>query len=275
MVNSGSLAPNANGRYQTGSQPGVAGVPFWAFGPGNFACDLPGSTFIDCPGTFLNIAGPLTLIAWVNVASPTGGNQSILNKGSGSYHLLLDGGGLPHFADGTQPSGDVIGPSPVTDGQWHQLAGIYDGTNTQSLYVDGQLVTSAAGATTPVAGNSLDVWLGDAPDNPGVESLNGVVDEVAIFTSALSAGQIQQLYFMATNFPPSPVLTGISRTQAGVVTLNWTTVPGYVYQIQSASTLKPPAWTNLTTVTASGSSLTTTDTTAQSTPRFYRALIPQ
>ncbi len=275
MSNSGTLAPNGNGRFQTGSLPGLPGVPFWALGANNYACGFAGTSFSDCPGTFLNITGPLTLIAWVNCGAANGSTQSLISKGAGSYYLQLDGSGFPHFAAGDQPVGDVIGSTPVTDGQWHQLVGVYDAVSSESLYVDGQLVASTTGATAPVPGNSSDVWLGDAPDAPGLESLNGVVDEVSVFTNALSINQVEQLYSIATTIPSAPFFTGITRTPSGVVNLSWTSTPGYTYLVQYASVLKPAVWTNLVSKVAFGATLSATDSAVSLSPRFYRVLVPQ
>lgn len=275
MVNSGSLAPNANGQYQPGCLPGMPGVPFPAFGPNNYACQFTGSSFIDCPGTFLDITGPLTLLAWVNAGPANGSLQSIVSKGAGSYYLQMDGSGLPHFADGNQPSGDLVGPNRIDDGQWHQLAGVYDAAGSEFLYVDGQLAASTGGATAPVVGDDLDVWIGDAPDAPGVESLTGLVDEVAMFTTALSAVQVQQLYSIATNAPTAPQITGINRSLSGVVTLVWTTIPGHTYQVQYTTALNPIAWINFTNEIATGSTLSAADPAATPHQRFYRVVLVQ
>src|SRR5262249_21657150 len=174
------------------SLPGVPGVPSTTFDPGNFACRLNGSSYLDMPGFPLDFSGPLSLVLWAKVDPANGNVQTIASKGTGSYRLWLDGSGHPHFADGEQPSGDLVGGGRIDDGVWHQLAGVYDAANSEFLYVDGQLVASTSSATAPVAGNGNDLFIGSNPDVGLFELFNGVVDEVSIFTSALSSAQVQQ-----------------------------------------------------------------------------------
>ncbi len=278
-VNIGSLAPNANGIYQPGSLPGAPGVPNAAFGAGNVGCLFSGAGFIDIPGTFLNLTGPLTLSAWAKAVPATGSTESILDKGGTSYRLLLDGSGLPHFADGAQPGGNVIGPNRVDDGQWHQLTGVFDGTNSQALYIDGQFAASETNATTPVAGNSGDLWIGGDPDSGASQFFNGVIDEVAIFTNALSAAQIQQLFFSATNVvvsPPKFTLATVSNVPPGGRTLNftWSAVAGRKYQLQFKTNLTQTTWSNLnSSIAASNSTVTVSDGINTNAQRFYRVIL--
>src|SRR5439155_19041017 len=102
---------------------------------------------------------------------------------------------------GAQSIGELAGSNRIDDGLWHQLAAVYNGSNSESLYVDGQLAASSASATAPVVGNTDDVWIGGNPDGGAFQWFDGLVDEVAIFTNALTTLQIQQLYNTATNAP--------------------------------------------------------------------------
>ena len=56
------------------------------------------------------------------------------------------------------PGGNIEGNIRVDDGQWHHVAGVYDGTR-MSLYVDGVLdATSAASGRINI--NGYDVLIG-------------------------------------------------------------------------------------------------------------------
>jgi hypothetical protein len=258
-LNIGSLGTNANGVYVTAAQPDVAGVPDSGFGMDNLACQFNGTAgHIDIPGSSSNMdfTGPVTLIAWVKVPSPTvqsaNGNTGeaslqphilpppitnmIVGSSEASWRLGLDRFSQPVFTDGGN-SLEAIG-SAINDGNWHQLAGVYNGEN-QYLYVDGQLVASII-APTSISGNgAYDVWIGDAPDNEGKQVFNGTVDEVAVFTNALSAATIQGIYQASGDVPtaltpivkwpaPMPIIYG---QQVGYVQLDATAaVPGmFIY----------------------------------------------
>ncbi len=89
---------------------------------------------------------------------------------------------------------DVFGATNINDGQWHHLAGIFDGT-TIYVYVDG--VLDGPNATLAVPGpidtNDYEVRIGN---NSQIESRfwNGQIDEVEIFNTALSGTDIANIY---------------------------------------------------------------------------------
>ena len=264
--------------YQTGSLPGVPGAPGTGLGAGNSGCQTSGG-YVSIPGQYLNLTGPLTLLAWTR-ANPAGGvAQTIFSKGVESFRLTLDGSGFPHFADGSQPGGDLIGPARIDDGQWHFLAGTFNGVNTESLYVDGHLAAANGGATTPINGNTDDVWLGGDPGSGTPVLFNGVVDEPAILTNALSAAQVLQLYNAASTPLPAPpsITSAVPAGGPGGSTLNltWSSIAGQRYQVQYKTSLNQSVWTGLVIVPATGSTTTAADALNPGSERFYRiALLP-
>lgn len=273
-TNFGSLGSTADAIYQPGSVPGVPGVPDIGLGSSNRACQINGTSYVLAPGINLNITGPLTISLWANAQPANGRTQSILDKGTGSFHLTMDGTGHPHFGDGTQSGGDIVGPVRIDDGQWHQLTAVYNGLFTETLFVDGQSVASTTSATTTVAGNTNNVWLGGDPDSGVYQFFNGVIDEVALYTNLLTLAQAQQLYGSATNAPPfkfsSLAAHGPATNES--VTLTWGTVPGRNYEVQYRTDLVQGAWSNLVSVAATNSSISVTDTTTNS-QRFYRLML--
>jgi hypothetical protein len=269
-INSGSIAPNANGTYEPGTLPGVAGVPRSAFGSGNTACQFNGGE-IDVAPQFVSLNGPITISAWIKMNLPAG-TESIVDKGSGSYRLTVDTSGHPHFDDGNQTAGSIAGSGSVADGQWHQLAAIYDGVHSEFLYVDGQLAASTVNATNEITGNTGDLAIGSDPAS-FTQNLLGVIDEVALFTNALSAGTIQQLYFAATNAVVTPPfgLTSIRGGQA--IAITWPTVPGRTYQVQYSTNLAGTNWNVVSNVTAIWPTATVSDPIGPDPQRFYRVVL--
>ena len=193
-----------------------------------------------------------------------------MSGGDISFCLNLNGSGHPGFSDGAQFIGDIIGTNPVDDGQWHHLAGVYDGLGNEFLYVDGQLAASTTNASVPVAGSAGEVWIGGAPDHGSSELFSGSIDEVAIFTRALSAEEIQQVY-SATN---APLVIAVTRTN-GTLNLTWNAVVGLTYQLQYKTSLNQTNWTDLggarlaTNLTMTASELIDSDSR-----RFYRVILP-
>jgi hypothetical protein len=69
---------------------------------------------------------------------------------------------------------------------------------------------------------------------------------------------------------PNP---GISAAGAGAVSLTWNSLGGMVYQLQSATNLLSPHWSSISTNTATGPTLTLTNTIGPDPRRFYRVLL--
>jgi hypothetical protein len=268
--NSGT-ATNVYGLYEPGSVPGVSGVPAGGLGATNTACQFNGAVgYIDIPGPFPDLTNAATVVAWIK-SNPTNGTfQTVLSAGDTSYHLDVDGTGHPHFDDGGQTFGDLVGGASVADGQWHQLAGVYDGATSEYLYVDGQLADSSGSATLPVLGSGGDVWIGDAPGHAAYQAFNGVIDEVSIFGAALSQAQIQQLFSAATQ---AQVLVNVVYA-SHTLTFTWNAFPGLSYQLQYKTSLSDPNWLDLgAPVTTSGSTATASDSPPTGPSRFYRVLL--
>jgi hypothetical protein len=83
----------------------------------------------------------------------------------------------------------------LTDERWHFVAGTYDGEKL-CLYIDGNLSNF-----TQVNGNMVIedgiVFLGDYPKwGGGAKNLswNGLIDDVRIYSYALSAEEVKMLY---------------------------------------------------------------------------------
>ena len=90
-----------------------------------------------------------------------------------------------------QRVGDIWLQAPgATKLQWSHLVGAFDGTNT-SFYVNGQYQAQAV-ATNAAPNSSQPLYIGCR--GPGDLPFDGNVDEVAIYTNALTASQILTHY---------------------------------------------------------------------------------
>lgn len=239
----------------------------------NFGCQLTGTGYVDLPGWALNFTGPLSLVLWVKADPAQGITQCIAGKGTGAFRLLLDGQGYPHFADGEQSSCDLVGTARIDDGMWHQIAGIYDGANTELLYVDGQLAASTAFSTNAVTGNTNEFLIGSNPDGEFFQLFNGVVDEVCIFTNALTAIQLGQLFSARlANVSTPPLFQSLTKS-AGTMLLSWTAEPGRLYQVQYKIALTQTSWSNLGIPFAATNHTASISDVMTDSQRFYRVIL--
>ena len=139
----------------------------------------------------LDIVDGLTIEFWAIVegGEPT---QSGVEKGvswvSGLYNLaaLYGGGTLLQFFDLPDVCNDEnIGPS-IQDGDWHFLAGTWDG-NEILIYIDGELKAEMAckGELTP---NNDPLFIGARGGNE--RFLTGALDEIKMYNYALTREEL-------------------------------------------------------------------------------------
>jgi hypothetical protein len=128
-----------------------------------------------------------TLEAWV--LTMASGNNVIVNYGTASSNLrsgiLVINGHLYYVGE----TNDLQGNKVINDGHWHHVAATYDGTSLK-LYVDGVLDIS----NTPAAFNTtgFDWNIGKRiPPLTLNEQFNGRLDEVRIYSTALTPAQVQ------------------------------------------------------------------------------------
>jgi hypothetical protein len=133
----------------------------------------------------------MTVAAWIQVHAFDVEWQTIISKGDTAWRLSRGMGRNIHFGcTGLWPEW-VHGDIEIDDGQWHHVAGTYDGDELR-LYVDGAVDVSAA-TSVLVNGNDYAVFLGENAEHPGRE-WNGLIDDVRLYSYALSQEEIRTLY---------------------------------------------------------------------------------
>jgi hypothetical protein len=152
----------------------------------------------------------ITVQAWIKRTGSPGNFKYIVAKGasgcqSGSYGLYSGpNGGLMFYVATATASGLAYAQSPdagtgVWDGNWHLVAGTFDGS-TIRLYLDGSQVGTGTAWNNPISyglPDSNNLLIGNYPYSncPGVDfHFNGAVDETKIWQRALSPQEIQAQY---------------------------------------------------------------------------------
>lgn len=154
----------------------------------------------------LDLAGTMSVVAWVNLPDNGAGNTRpylVVGKGSGhqaNFAMFREANRTISFIfHNWIVDGIVCGASsttnPIDDGAWHHVAGTYDGTYTR-IYIDGVLeTTSDPCIITPIV-NDHPVTIGQvAPAFLYTDPYTGTgyIDEVRIYDRALSLGDILSL----------------------------------------------------------------------------------
>ena len=111
-------------------------------------------------------------------------------------------------------AGEITGSSYEADRVWLFWAGTWDGTNIENFYIDGVSIGQSTGnGNANGSGNSF--VIGSAPDYTG-RNFGGSISQVAVFPTALSQAQVQQLYFSVGTLAPIIV----QQPQNSVVIVN-------------------------------------------------------
>jgi hypothetical protein len=141
-----------------------------------------------------------TLALWIKTTD-TGDDQWFVGTHPRDYNsgedkiLGMENGRLKLFIRGDEWR---IGSATINDGDWHHVAGSYDGSAVR-LYVDGQLDDSWTIGGIDLVESSTLWFLGENPSRPNTRWYKGAEDEVRIYDRALTTTEIQNL---STQFDP-------------------------------------------------------------------------
>ena len=189
----GAVAADSSGNGLHGR---IAGSPKWApqGGVSGGALEFTGAgDHIVIPEeSRFDFTDRMTVTAWIRVTAFEKNWQAIVTKGDTSWRVARDRDrDCVQFAFNSVPREQLLkGALRVEDGQWHHVAGVYDGARMY-LYVDGALDVSAP-ATTTIPQNDHPVVIGENAQAKG-RFWKGLIDEVRVYDRALSASEIQQL----------------------------------------------------------------------------------
>ena len=202
---SGTTAADSSGNGNTASL--VNGVS-WVGGKIGDAVAANGTNqYVTIPAVNLSATNAVTLTSWVNRTYSTSGGH-VLFEDSPNYNGSTTGFGV--FPDDNSCGGIQAGVhgnvgyvancyNQPSSGVWHHLAFVFDkskaGAAEVSFYLDGVLQTATRSLVTSTNTNNF----GSNPiyvfSRGGTgEYATGTVDELRIYNSALTAGQIQQIY---------------------------------------------------------------------------------
>jgi hypothetical protein len=181
----------------------------------------------------LNIlpANAWTVACWIK-STTQGGMWMYQGDGGWANHnttfgMLVNNGTVGvngHAAGGVRyAAGWQQGTAIVDDGNWHHVVFVWDGTNKMQ-YVDGVLDTWVADQWANADGTGGQFYIGGNGNGQGDGQvcLNGLIDEVNVFSNALSQSQVTALYnvqvipVVATVRPASGIAGGSFKVTATV-----------------------------------------------------------
>jgi hypothetical protein len=170
----------------------VVGSTSWLPGLGQLGGTLQMNGVDGCAITdvVLNPSnGPFSIFTWVIIAKP---GRVIISQQNVSDWLKVGGDGklMTELKDRDGLTGPLISETVITDGQWHRIGLVWDGSH-RILYVDGDAV--AKDMLAGLEGSQMGLYVGVDKNYTPDTYFAGMVDDVRIYNVALSAEQIAGL----------------------------------------------------------------------------------
>lgn len=196
----GTTAIDASGNNHNATLSGGASWVSGNIGTKAMRVNATATGLATASGPVVNTANSFTVSAWVNLSSVSGYQTvvSIAGTNVAGFYLGLRGDtGSLSFArlasDATVGASVVAAPSAPSTGTWYHIVGVNDAAaHTLELFVDGVSVGSVGYASGWTAGGDTLIGHGFYGGNH-VDYVNGSIDEVQFFSSALTAAQIAVL----------------------------------------------------------------------------------
>ncbi|MCU1570463.1 MAG: hypothetical protein JWR33_1204 [Naasia sp.] len=200
-------SPNAHaGTYAGSVTKGVSGA---VASTRNTAASFSGTDGLVTSNEVFTNPQSYSIELWFNTTTTTGGKLLGFGNsqtGMSTYydrHLYLQNDGKVVFGSYPGSTQVVVSPAAYNNGAWHHVVGTQSSSG-MALYIDGQLQGTNA-AVTPqnyngywrVGGDNLDSW----PSPPSTPYVTSKIDEVAIYSAALTYDQVKLHYAVPTGVP--------------------------------------------------------------------------
>ncbi|WP_367873803.1 LamG-like jellyroll fold domain-containing protein [Luteolibacter sp. Populi] len=187
---SGTIANDSSGGGRSGTL--AAPVPAWEGGLLSGALRFTGAagqSVVVGNHASLNVTQAITIAAWVKAAD-WDGNRRIVQKGNtdNQYRLLAEDDFLVWDLSGVGRIETDLPPA----GEWFHVAATYD-REMMRVYVNGvEVATQEATAAMATTANALNIGT-KITSSPAGDHMNGYIDDVRLYSRALSAAEIALL----------------------------------------------------------------------------------
>ncbi len=206
---SGTTTADSSGLGNNGTLNGAT----WVSGVSGDAVSFDGTgTYVEVPGTSaLEPTSTVSVTAWVKTTTaPALGGEVVSMGDNYVLRVLSDGNVFFFFYNGTTWITVQTTGVNVLDGRWHNIAGVKSASQIQ-IFVDG--VSKAAYSTSDTIPYTLgtNLYFGKHGNGSTSYNFNGVIDDVRIYNTALSATDVQNIYAAITP-PATPISASITAS---------------------------------------------------------------
>jgi hypothetical protein len=293
----GTNVSDASGLHNNGTLGGENDtLPAWVPGKPGFGSALKwvndgaNHTYVDVPGSSslrvgLSATNSWSIAAWAYEDSNGTGDfvdtygRILVLEGGQAFQLESGASGDAQIYTWTRQDpawqigwGTDTSVAPILD-EWVHWAVVYNGTNL-TLYRNGNqgaqggIATQALSAALGYSGYTGAVEIGSELAQPANRNWNGMLDDVAIFNTAISESQVRTI--MSGDFSGFSTQPALSiRSVTGGAVVSWATAQTG-FQLQSTASLSPAQWVNDTSPTTQQGTLTSAAISSGAGAKFYR-----
>lgn len=221
----GTIAADSSGRGNHGT---LTNGPTWTTGKINGALSFDGvNDYVAIPNeSQFDFTTTFTVSLWMKTPGFTKAWASIISKGDSAWSITrYNTTGNADFNTFSPGANDLPGTINVANNQWRHLVAIYNGAVKQ-LYVDGVLNASVT-LNQPLSTNNFPVRIGHNSEFTSAY-FNGVVDEVRIYSRALTAQEVADIFNdggvpLPPDTSPPTVPSGLTATATSTtqISLTW------------------------------------------------------
>jgi hypothetical protein len=168
--------------------------------------DATGNTHMNCGNSdlFDELDDQITVATWIKIRDFGGWWTKLVTNGANNSWRFERVAGDPYVSmcfDGTS-NGRVLGDMNVDDGQWHHICAVLNSPSGYSaLFVDGLIDAWNTGVSGTCNTNDNEIRVGDHQN--WHDRTNGWFDDVRIYNSALTLGQVRTL----ADYTPTNAIT--------------------------------------------------------------------
>lgn len=180
-------------------------VPGWV---GNTALEFSGNGIVDVNDVtaqdpnMTSLRWEMTVAGWIKANPASGGYRTLIGRFSPFSWVLRKGENVPYAQFVLQMDNSQVwltGTTSILDGYWHHLAATFDGERAV-LYVDG--VEEAGAQTQDLVRRNLDAAISIGGRRDASHFLNGMADDLRVYSYALSPAAVAELAQMGINTIP-------------------------------------------------------------------------
>jgi hypothetical protein len=216
----------------------IAGCPFDPYPESSYAMRLDAASrkhLETAHDASLVMGSSFSITAWVRLSGDNSWDRIIAGRLDATYlrhnyffqldEKRVNVGFHDALASGGFPWPKVSGATTLSDNQWYHVAGVFDdAADALTVYLNGRQDGQTGLTGIPSTSSTFGVSIGaNAPE--GNRWLNGSVDDVRIYNTAIRPAEIAAIYnnakgdFEPIPEPPSFVLLGM--VTAGVLAYAW------------------------------------------------------